>query len=168
MYNNNMLYIPIVVSSTGKSLWENSFDDVFIKRLYSEIPNSSIKRMEDVSRHDARLIDVFKSVYGSECMGCEFARFEYIKYYYAESYRIKRMECYKGIYFPEYVEIDKNHYIRSRNIKEESELITIKNDTVYKDIGLMSPVKGYRYPYAPMHPYSSLLNYSESSFSKSL
>ena len=112
MYNNNMLYIPIVVSSTGKSLWENSFDDVFIKRLYNEIPNASIKRMEsDVSRHDARLIHVFKSVYGSECMGCEFARFEYIKYYYAESYRIKRIECYKGIYFPEYVEIDKIHFI---------------------------------------------------------
>lgn len=161
-----MSYIPIVVSSTGKSLWENRFNDGFIKKLYKEIPNVSINKMEsDVKRHDRRLIESFKSIYGNECIGCEFARFEYIKDYYVDSYRIKRLECYGGVYFPEYVEIDKIHFIKSRNIKKEDDIIMIKNDTVYKDSGLMSPVNGYRYPYAPMYPYSSLSNYS---LSKSL
>lgn len=164
-----MLYIPIVVSSTGKSLWENRLDDSFIKVLRDEIPNVNINSIEkEVSRHDVRLIRSLKIVYGNECERCEFARFEYIKDYYVQSYRIRRIECYKGIYFPEYVEIDKIHFIRYNNISNEDEIRIIKNDTVYKDGGLMSPVNGFRYPYAPMHPYSSLSNCSNCSLSKSL
>jgi hypothetical protein len=104
----------IVISTSTYDLWENNIDIEVFRFIYHH--SSTIQKPEHIyklKRHDVLIIQAFRYVYGDNLELCNFAKIVFLPDCFQKFYLIERLQCYKYVYYPEEVHIQKDQYRRA-------------------------------------------------------
>lgn len=104
----------IIVSTSTYDLWENDIDLEVFRFIYHH--SSTIQKPEHIyklKRHDLLVVQAFRYVYGDNLELCKFAKIVFLPDCFQNFYYIDRLQCYKYVYYPEEVHIQKDDFRRA-------------------------------------------------------
>jgi hypothetical protein len=101
----------VLISTSSYDLWENDIDIGVFQFIY--LRSSKIHRPDQIyklARNDILVIEAFRAYYGFTLEKCKFATLQSIPDCLQQYYSIDRIQCYKYVYYPESIVIDKTRF----------------------------------------------------------
>lgn len=99
-------YIPVIISTTEKWLWENNVPSSIITHIVNKRIGFNLSNIHTIPRHVFALREAFEIAYGYDILRCPFAKYVHVPREFLSSYQVVRPECYRNIFYNEMVDIN--------------------------------------------------------------